>query len=131
MARHSSRAEQGEDAGAFELAGLAFALPLGGLGQERPDQDQRDGRDHPRNQRVTPGLVSTVDRRQIERNLRRQHIHRAHEQPAKGRERLGITEHLLALIPVREQLRQPRHGGHELDAHADEHQATKHQQLRQ
>ena len=131
MVRHSSGLNSASDAGPLELARHAFAFPLRRFGQERADENQRNRRDDAGDERVTPGFVTAVNRRQIERDLGGEHVHRADEQAAERRERLRVAEHFFALIAVGEQFRQPRHGGDEFHAHADEHEAAEHQQLRQ
>ena len=52
-------------------------------------------------------------------------------QPADGREGLRVAEHRLAALRVGEELGQPGHRRHELDAHADERRAAEEQQHRE
>ena len=55
----------------------------------------------------------------------------ADQQAADRRERLRVAEHGFALLRIGEELREPRHRRHELDADADECRAAQDQQLRQ
>ena len=57
-----------------------------------------------------------------------QPVHCGHHDPAKRGERLRVSQHTLPPCRLREQFGQPRDGGHKFHAHADEHQAPKHQQ---
>jgi hypothetical protein len=57
-------------------------------------------------------------------------VDRAHQQSPERREGLGVAEHRLAPPGVREELREPRHRGHELDADADEGQAAQDEEHR-
>ena len=126
---HERRAEQLAKARPPERAGPLLLRPHRALRQERPDEDQGQRGDHAGDERVAPGLVAVMDRRQKIGEPCGQHVGRAHEQTAERREGLRPAEHPLPLLPIRKQFREPGHGRHELDAHADEHQATKEEQL--
>jgi hypothetical protein len=73
--------------------------------------------------------VAAVDGRQAGGDGGRGDVGHGDQDAADRRERLGVAEDLLALVGVLEQLGEPRHGGDELDADADEHRAAQHQQL--
>ena len=124
-------AEQFADAGPLERASRLLLGPHGALGQERPDEDQRQGGDDAGDECVPPGLVVAVDRRQCQRELRREDVGQAHEQTTERGKRLRPPERTLPLPRVGEQFGEPCHRGHEFHAYADEHEAAEEQQLRQ
>ena len=89
---------------------------------------QRQGGDDARDQRVAPRRVAPVDRGQRLREVDGEEVGAGHHQAADRREGLGPAQHGLAPPGVGEQLGQPRHRGHELDAHADEGGAAEEEQ---
>ena len=57
-----SRREKFRDARTLESPGEFLFLPLGRLRQERTNQDQWKRGDHPRDQRVSPSFMLSIDR---------------------------------------------------------------------
>ena len=120
VVRRRSPLEDRAQARALERARLLLLLPRGRLGQERPDQDQRQRGDDAGDERVAPGLVPATDLRQRVRVVDRQVVGARDQQPSDRREGLRPAQHRLAPLGVREQLGDPRHRGHEL--HRDAHE---------
>ena len=125
------RAEEFTDTRPPERACPLLLRPHRALREEGPDQDQRQRGDHAGDQRVAPGLMPPLDRRQRVGVPSREHVGRAHEQATERREGLRPAEHPLPLLAVGKELSQPGHRRHELHAHADEHEAAEEEQDRQ
>ena len=104
----------------LERAGATCLEPARRLRQERTDDDQRDRRDDPRHQRVAPRLVPALHLRKRVGVGRDEGVRSGHHQPADRPEGLGVADHRLAALGIGEELGEPRHRRHELDAHADE-----------
>ncbi len=128
VVRRNSGVNSAAKLGRFERARLLLLLPHRRLRQERPDEDQRDGRDDARNERVAPRLMATPDERQRLGVGDDQVVHAGDHQAADRAERLRVADHAFAHLRVGKQLRQPRHRGHELHADADERAAAPEQQ---
>ena len=132
----SSGSEQRHDAGPLERPRGALALPGRRLRQERADDDERDGRDDAGHHRIAPRGVRLGDRSAEDRAQRRQRgseryadaVDGRDEQSAERRKGLRVAKRRLAALGIGEQLRDPGDGGDELDADADEHEATKEEQ---
>ena len=124
------RAEQLQQTRPLQLPRCFLLRPHRRFRQERPDDDERQGRDHARHQHVAPGFVASVDHR--ERGSQRtcnQDIDGPNHQPSDRGECLGVTQHRLPLLGFAKQFGQPGDRRHELDAHADEHETAQDQQL--
>ena len=128
---HQRRAEEFADAGATQRASCFLFGPHRALRQERPNQDQRQRRDHAGDERVAPGIVASLNRRQQIGKPCRQHVGQSHQQSAQGRERLRPSKRPFALVAVGEKFGQPSDRRHKLNTHPDEHEAAEKQQHRQ
>ena len=123
-------AEEFADAGTLERARRLLLGPDGALGQERPDQDQRQCGNHAGDERVAPGIMATLDRGKDVGKPSGQHICRTHEQATERREGLRPAKHTLTLLTVGKQFGQPGHRRDELHAHPDEYETAEEEQLR-
>ena len=128
---HQRWAEEFADAGATQRASCFLFGPHRALRQERPNQDQRQRRDHAGDERVAPGIVASLNRRQQIGKPCRQHVGQSHQQSAQRRERLRPSQRPLALVAVGEKFGQPSDRRHKLNTHPDEHEAAEEQQHRQ
>src|SRR5205085_10267793 len=79
-------------------------------------------------QRVAPRLVAPADRGQVLAVCHRKVVGDGDDQPADGRRGLRVAKHGLSSLRVREKLREPRDGCHELDADGEHGRATKGEQ---
>ena len=120
--------EDRRQARALEGPGFLLHPPGRGFRQEGADDDQRDGGDDARDQGVAPRRVAPGDRGQGLGEVDGEEVGARHHQAAHRREGLGPAQHGLPPPGFGEQLRQPRHRRHELDAHADEGRAAEEEQ---
>ena len=136
VVRRRSGAKSAAMLGRLSVPAAFFCLPRRGLGQERADQNQRDGRQHARHQRVAPRRMRVRQHRTPNMLSEGRLAAYVHAQPVDGRDhdaaerrkRLRVAEHFLAPLRLGEQLGEPRDCRDELDAHADEHEAAQHEQ---
>ncbi len=112
----------------LQRPGFLLLLPGRGLRQEGADDDQRDGGDDARDQRVAPRRVAPGDRGQGLGEVDGEEVGARHHQAAHRGEGLGPAQHRFAPPGLGEQLGQPRDRRHELDAHADEGRAAEEEQ---
>ena len=73
--------------------------------------------------------MPSMDRRKSEAVIRRNVVGHGDEETADRGEGLGVTENFLPLARFGENFRKPRHGGNELDANPDKHEAPEEQKL--
>ena len=125
VVRRNSGAKSAAKARALERAQALLLGPDRGFRKERPDDDEWDCRNHARHQRITPGLVRPADFRKRLAVRDDQIVGAGHHQAAERCERLRVADDALPLLQVGdEELRQPRDGRDELDAHTHERAAA-------
>ena len=103
-----------------ERARHASSVPDRRLGQERTNDDQRNGRDEARHQRVAPRFVPAADLGKRRAIRDHQIVGAGHHQPAERAERLRVADDLFAPFAIGEEFGEPRDGGDELHADANE-----------
>ena len=137
VVRRSSGENRPAKLGRFSVPAAFFCCPDRRFRQERPDDDQRQGRDQARHERVAPGRMRAADfARGTTRNSghhdRRQASRRSDWPPGRRCRPAGrrstrtpaCSRARARAARVGKQLRQPGDRGDELDAHADERGAS-------
>jgi hypothetical protein len=108
-----------------------FSAQMRAFGQEGPDDDERQRRDHAGNERVAPGGVVAVDGRQGTGELNGEEVGPGDQKSAERGERLGVAKHGFPALGIGEEFGKPGDRGNKLNADADERGGAQEQQHRQ
>src|SRR5229473_2359928 len=123
------RMEKLENARPLQRSISLLLFPDGRFGQKRADQNQRNSRKKSRYGRVTPRLVTSMDRGQAMTIRYGEIISTADQQPARGCECLRISDHSFPSLPFRKKLGKPGGGRNKFDRDTDESPTAEDQHL--
>src|ERR1700722_6153579 len=121
--------KQFQDAGTLQRAFFLLLFPDGRFGQEGTDDEQRNGWKYAPQNRVSPGLVATVNGGKQGTNRQAQVTRAAHHNSASRSKHLREAENRFPLFSFRKQPGEPGSHRDEFHRYTDKREAPINQQL--